>query len=516
MSSVSSDGFEVDLAGLPETAAAGTDFDRALRRLGGSGSSSQIERVDLFASKPRLLSTASWRCLRTKLPLVVIDLLAIALCGVLAHLVVRISIPAAAASLGRVEPASLAALAIIYWLGGSYFGSGIHPVVELRHLVHLTTFWFLAGAVGARCDRTFILWSGTTWLAAVSVIPSVRAVARYLCGHRSWWGYPALIIGSAQTAPVVAHVLMRDPESGLRPIAITDPAARCQTELLPVLNEPESLETFVRANAIQHAIISLPELTNSRLADVLARYGKLVPHLLVLSNSPVLPGLWGVSRSYGRWTAVEVQNRSIRATLLLVKRMVDLLTAAALLLMSLPVTIGVAVLIKLTSPGPVIYGHKRIGAGGQSFNTWKFRTMYSDSENVLREYLKRDPAARAEWDRDYKLRDDPRVTPIGAFLRKWSLDELPQLWNVLNGEMSLVGPRPIVTDEISKYGDVFKLYKAVKPGLTGLWQVSGRNDVTYEDRVWLDQYYIRNWSPWMDLYILPQTVVAMLRRTGAY
>jgi len=134
----------------------------------------------------------------------------------------------------------------------------------------------------------------------------------------------------------------------------------------------------------------------------------------------------------------------------------------------------------------------------------------------LREYLKRDPAARAEWDRDYKLRYDPRVTPIGAFLRKWSLDELPQLWNVLKGEMSMVGPRPIVTDEISKYGDVFKLYKAVKPGLTGLWQVSGRNDVTYEDRVWLDQYYIRNWSPWMDLYIVPQTVVAMLRRTGAY
>jgi Undecaprenyl-phosphate galactose phosphotransferase WbaP len=202
--------------------------------------------------------------------------------------------------------------------------------------------------------------------------------------------------------------------------------------------------------------------------------------------------------------------------LLLVKRTVDLLVATTILLLSMPVIIGVAVLVKLTSPGPVIYGHKRIGVHGQPFNTWKFRTMYSDSENVLREYLKRDPAARTEWDRDYKLRYDPRVTPIGAFLRKWSLDELPQLWNVLKGEMSMVGPRPIVTDEISKYGDVFKLYKAVKPGLTGLWQVSGRNDVTYEDRVWLDQYYIRNWSPWMDLYIVPQTVVAMLRRTGAY
>jgi Undecaprenyl-phosphate galactose phosphotransferase WbaP len=516
MSSVSSDEFEFDLTGASPTAPIKPNLDRALRRLGTSGSSTQIERFELFGLKPRLFSTASWRCLCTILPLFVVDLLTIALCGALAHLVVRVSFPAVAGSMARIEPAALAVLAIIYWLGGTYFGSGIHPVVELRHLVYLTTFWFLAGAVGARCDRVYILWSGSTWLAAVSVIPSGRAVVRYLCGHRSWWGYPALIIGSAQTAPAVAHLLMRDPESGLRPIAITDPTARCQTELLPVFNEPESLETFVRANAIQHAIISLPELPNARLADVLDRYGKLVPHLLVLSNSSVLPGLWGVSRSYGRWTAVEVQNRSIRATLLLVKRTIDLLAAVALLLLSLPVIIGVAILVKLTSPGPVIYGHKRIGAQGEPFNTWKFRTMYSDSENVLREYLKRDPAARAEWDRDYKLRYDPRVTPIGAFLRKWSLDELPQLWNVLKGEMSMVGPRPIVTDEISKYGDVFKLYKAVKPGLTGLWQVSGRNDVTYEDRVWLDQYYIRNWSPWMDLYIVPQTVVAMLRRTGAY
>jgi Undecaprenyl-phosphate galactose phosphotransferase WbaP len=516
MNSVSSEGFELDLGGLSETAAAKTDLDRALRRIGSPSGSTQIERFNLFASEPRLLSTASWRCLRTKLPLVVADLLTIALCGVLAHLVVWISIPAAAAAMGRTEPASLAALAIIYWLGGSYFGSGIHPVVELRNLVHLSTFWLLAGAVGSRFDHTFILWAGTIWLAAVSVIPSTRAVVRYFCGHRSWWGYPALIIGSAQTAPAVAHGLMRDPESGLRPMAITDPMARCQTSLLPVLNEPESLETFVRTHAIQHAIISLPELSNSRMADVLDRYGKLVPHLLVLSNSSVLPGLWGVSRSYGRWTAIEVQNRSMRAALLLVKRIVDLLTTGTLLLLSLPVFLAVAVLIKLTSPGPVIYGHKRIGTRGRPFSTWKFRTMYSDSENVLHEYLKRDPAARAEWDRDYKLRVDPRVTPIGAFLRKWSLDELPQLWNVLKGEMSLVGPRPIVSDEIVKYGDVYKLYKEVKPGLTGLWQVSGRNDVTYEDRVWMDQYYIRNWSPWMDLYIVPQTVVAMLRRTGAY
>ncbi len=142
--------------------------------------------------------------------------------------------------------------------------------------------------------------------------------------------------------------------------------------------------------------------------------------------------------------------------------------------------------------------------------------MYTNGDELLRERLRDDPAAKAEWQEDQKLRDDPRVTPIGRFLRKWSFDELPQILNVLRGDMSLVGPRPIVNSEAARYGEVFDLYTSVKPGITGLWQVSGRNNTTYEERVRFDAYYVRNWSPWLDAYILARTLMVVVQRTGAY
>jgi lipopolysaccharide/colanic/teichoic acid biosynthesis glycosyltransferase len=142
--------------------------------------------------------------------------------------------------------------------------------------------------------------------------------------------------------------------------------------------------------------------------------------------------------------------------------------------------------------------------------------MYANSDRLLCEHLAHNAVAREEWNRDHKLRDDPRVTPIGKFMRRTSLDEVPQLWNVIRGEMSLVGPRPIVTAEIPRYGDVIRLYVTVKPGLTGLWQVSGRSNLSYRDRVELDQFYVRHWSLWLDTYIIAKTVVALIERDGAH
>jgi lipopolysaccharide/colanic/teichoic acid biosynthesis glycosyltransferase len=142
--------------------------------------------------------------------------------------------------------------------------------------------------------------------------------------------------------------------------------------------------------------------------------------------------------------------------------------------------------------------------------------MRRDSDEILKKVLETDPQARQEWEQDHKLKNDPRVTRLGKFLRKSSLDEIPQLWNVLMGEMSLVGPRPIVNDEVAKYGKIYRLYSQVPPGITGLWQISGRNNTTYEERVLLDDFYVRNWSPWLDVYVLARTVYTILRRDGAY
>jgi lipopolysaccharide/colanic/teichoic acid biosynthesis glycosyltransferase len=147
---------------------------------------------------------------------------------------------------------------------------------------------------------------------------------------------------------------------------------------------------------------------------------------------------------------------------------------------------------------------------------WKFRTMVENAEQLLEEHLAKNPQLREEWDNTHKLRQDPRVTRIGRILRRTSLDELPQIWNVLRGEMSLVGPRPVVSAEVEKYGESFDFYRAVRPGITGLWQVSGRSDTSYSERVALDVRYVRHWSVWLDIYLLARTFRVVFRGSGAY
>jgi Undecaprenyl-phosphate galactose phosphotransferase WbaP len=200
----------------------------------------------------------------------------------------------------------------------------------------------------------------------------------------------------------------------------------------------------------------------------------------------------------------------------IVKRWLDV----ALILLATPVILPVialiAIAVRLSSPGPVFYTHRRIRAHGSFFSMWKFRTMCQNSAEILDAHLAADPAARAEWLRTHKLRKDPRITPIGNFLRRTSLDELPQLWNVLTGSMSLVGPRPIVAAEVEKYGDHFADYCRVKPGITGLWQVSGRSEVTYDQRVKLDATYAREWSLSKDALILARTLSSVVNQDGAY
>lgn len=199
-----------------------------------------------------------------------------------------------------------------------------------------------------------------------------------------------------------------------------------------------------------------------------------------------------------------------------VKRALDLLITFALLPALLPLILTVAALVALSSPGPIFYSHRRIRRNSAFFSMWKFRTMCVNSAEVLEQYLEKHPAARAEWNHSHKLRYDPRVTRIGHLLRRYSLDELPQIWNVLRGQMSLVGPRPIVAAEVEKYAERFEYYCKVKPGVTGLWQVSGRSKLTYAERVALDCRYVDEWSLTLDGAILMRTIHAVLDQEGAF
>ena len=198
------------------------------------------------------------------------------------------------------------------------------------------------------------------------------------------------------------------------------------------------------------------------------------------------------------------------------KRALDVFLVVLATPLLLPIVLFLSLAVAFTSPGPIFFSHRRICRDGRFFSMWKFRTMCANSAEVLDRYLAEHPEARREWMSSHKLRHDPRVTPLGRFLRKYSLDELPQIWNVLGGEMSLVGPRPIVAAEAEKYGERFDCYTSVKPGLTGLWQVSGRSSTTYAERVALDCAYVHAWSMAMDVKILCRTLQCVVTTDGAF
>lgn len=252
------------------------------------------------------------------------------------------------------------------------------------------------------------------------------------------------------------------------------------------------------------------------MTGIIERYASRFHHVFII------PNLFGVSsldvdaRDLGGVLGVKVSHRLLHRTPQLFKRAFDLGMACAGGVLLAPVIAGAWLMVRLTSKGPGFYGHPRIGRSGAPFIAWKFRTMVANSEEVLRRHLTAHPEQRGEWERDRKLREDPRTTWAGRLLRRTSLDELPQLWNVLRGEMSLVGPRPIVAEEVEKYGARYGLYRKVRPGLTGMWQVSGRNNTSYEERVQFDEYYVRNWSVWLDVYILSRTIKVVLTGEGAY
>ena len=273
---------------------------------------------------------------------------------------------------------------------------------------------------------------------------------------------------------------------------------------------------FARREGIHHAIVAmdpnsaplhLPKLDPAEDAFTMVQY---VPDL------PGLPVLGVRAGSLDNLLALEVRNELASPLNRFVKRGIDITATVIGGLLISPILLGLAAAVALDSRGPVFFGHTRVGRNGRPIKVWKFRTMAQDAPEALEHYLAADPALRAEWEATHKLKNDPRVTRVGRTLRRYSLDELPQLWNVLKGEMSLVGPRPIVDAEVAKYRDAFDLYTMVRPGMTGYWQISGRSDTDYDQRVELDGFYVRNWSVWLDIVVLIKTVSAVLKRDGAY
>ncbi|MCC9654437.1 undecaprenyl-phosphate galactose phosphotransferase WbaP [Rhodopirellula halodulae] len=409
---------------------------------------------------------------------------------------------------------------------GLFPGTGSSPVLELRQTVLAAAasfaFVMLANMTLATLSTGEFLLCSIGILVAVFLVPIVRLTVRKLCSKTTWWGENTIIVGAGPQGRALFRFYSRVPQRGLRPIGIVDfprQTADLNSEELngiPYLGSVQRLDRLRRKLQVRWAIVAPGGCEQIDMNEVMSHAGN-VPNLLVLPSQVLLPSLWSNTRECAGVMGVHLKDHLRSPVSRFVKRSVDVVASAGALIALSPLFAIVAVYIKRKSPGPVFYGHKRIGIGGETFKAWKFRTMVTNADQVLEQYLEQDPEMRRQWVEDQKLKNDPRIIPgIGRFLRKTSLDEIPQLWNTLKGEMSLVGPRPIVADEIGRYREMYPLYLRVRPGITGLWQVSGRNDTSYEQRVRLDSYYVCNWSPWLDTYIIFRTIRTMLFREGAY
>lgn len=344
-----------------------------------------------------------------------------------------------------------------------------------------------------------------TLSASVVLVSWLRSGLRRLLSRSPAWGASTVLVGPKESVDEVLKAREGSAHGGLRVVDVR----------LGFPARHELARLAGRASS-SWALVAVQGERASTREELVRRYEGVLPHLAFMgAESEGLAEPWGRRFQIGAMSGIVSTTNSLTLVARMVRRALSLVLVVPALLLGAPVFLGLALAVKCTSAGPVFYGQKRIGRGARRFLTWKFRTMVQDADVQLAKLLESDPAAREEWERDHKLRKDPRITAVGGFLRKTSLDELPQLWNVFVGDMNLVGPRPIVEDEIEKYGEAFLLYGRVTPGLTGLWQVSGRNNTTYEKRVSLDTFYVRNWTPWLDLWVLLRTVPVLLRREGA-
>ena len=397
-----------------------------------------------------------------------------------------------------------------------YPGAGLSPVYELRGIVRSTGMAILClcamnlifGALPRIEFVTFVL----TAVAISLTLPVARSFARERLGKTQWWGIRTLLLGSHNDCVRVIARQKQQRGSGFVFAGYVSPAEDIVEFDTGVITGKLGItdEAFDIAREQRAPVAAIVSAETQSLAH---RLMFQFPSLVWIGNSNTEDSSSDLIDSYSK----RLNTPLLRVIPRLCKRTLDLaICIPTLVVLAIPMAV-IALAIKLRSPGPIFYASERVGQHGKRFKMWKFRSMVMNSEEVLQEKLASDPEARREFERDSKLKSDPRIIAgVGHLLRRWSLDELPQLWNVLIGEMSLVGPRPVLPSEIVRYQNNYYEYTKMWPGLTGLWQVSGRNETTFGTRVFLVHHYAANWSLWLDACILFKTPIVVLTRRGAY
>lgn len=378
---------------------------------------------------------------------------------------------------------------------------------------------FLSFAVQQAEELSRLVILGT-WLLTLGVVPVIRYNAKRGLVLAGLWGKRVLVLGASETGEQVVERVRQHAALGYEPVAFVDddPDKIGGHQLgLPVRGPLTAIPELIRELNVRDVVIAMPRLSRERLLHVISICEGHVEGIRVVPDMFGLATVGVQTEDLDGLLLLHIRSNLAKPWNLALKRVFDLGVATTTAILTFPLVLLAALAIRVDSPGPALFFQDRLGRGGRAFRCLKFRTMYLDNEARLQEYLVENADARSEWEQFAKLKsNDPRLTRVGRILRRFSFDELPQLVNVLRAEMSLVGPRPYLPRELEKMGDFAETILKAAPGITGFWQVSGRNEVTFNQRLRLDEYYVRNWSLWMDVIVLVKTIGVVARADGAY
>lgn len=418
---------------------------------------------------------------------------------------------------------------VLYALNGLYPGLMMTHEDEVKKFTHstFTTFLtiiliiifgnmkqFVFTKAIIRDSKSFqiVLAFIVAFIFSVPILPGFRNLSKHFFGKFKFWGVPTVIFCNGNSADKIIELLLKNRHFGYKPAIIIDSKAISNGiyKGIPVFcsNDKEIFGIIKKLN-IKNAILCDYK---ENLSEIMSFFRYTISISENQSSFTCTQQLKEIGDIIGFSSTHNLRITFYR----ILKRCVDIFIILLVCPILIPLFLILMILVKCTSKGPIFYGHKRVGKNGKEFKCWKFRTMVYNSQEILEQILATDPVRAAEWEAERKFRDDPRITKFGKFLRKTSLDELPQIINILIGQMSLVGPRPVTKPELEKYGNHKDFVLSVTPGLTGMWQVNGRSETSYEERIYFDTFYIQNWSIWLDLWILIKTVYVVIKGKGAY
>ncbi len=395
---------------------------------------------------------------------------------------------------------------------------------EARYLVKSSTLSFALITVAVFVTKQYFPFSRAiilmAWLLSLIVLPLLRYLIKIILLHLSFWKKRVIIIGTTTSTSSLIEAIRQNKTMGYEIVGcLTDQKAKIGQFIsdVPILGHYEQIEDWKKRTGFEDIIVTLPYIPRDKLISLLKRWEAISDKIRYIPQTGDLVTTGIEIENVGKVLSLVVRKNLHKPWNILIKTVFEFILSVILIILLIPVFLVIAVAIRLDSRGPIFFTQERCGKRGKVIKVVKFRSMHPDADRRLEEYLCENPDAQKEWLQYKKLKSgDPRVTRVGKFLRKYSLDELPQLLNVLTGDMSIVGPRPYIQEELEEVRHDKSLLFRVRPGITGLWQTSGRSLVPFSERLNLDEYYIRNWSLWLDIIILIKTIKVAASGQGAF